>query len=106
MPAREPRLSVYVHDLIAWGRVRGGGRNMRWTHMIADTLDELHAMAAAIGMKRAWFQGPPKHRDAHYDLTPRRRAAAVHLGAIECDRRTFVSHMRRLRGLPPRPGTP
>lgn len=94
-------MSVYVDALIPWGRVRGGGSATEWCHLIADTLDELHAFAARIGMRRSWFQSAAQHRVDHYDLTPSRRAAAVRLGAIECDRRTFVNHLRRLRGQPP-----
>lgn len=49
-------------------------------HMLADTLDELHAMAARIGLKRSWFQAHPHH--PHYDLTASRRAAALEAGAV------------------------
>lgn len=48
---------------------------------VPGDLEELHAFAARIGLKRAWFQ---RHRLApHYDLTVRRREAAVRAGAIE-----------------------
>lgn len=69
---------------------------MTMCHMIADTLDELHAMADAIGCRRAWFQdaGFP-----HYDLPKFRRARAVALGAIEIDRRTLALKMREIRAL-------
>jgi uncharacterized protein DUF4031 len=50
-------------------------------HMWADSLEELHAMAARIGMRRAWFQDDP--RLPHYDLTPSRRAMALRAGAME-----------------------
>ena len=93
-------MAVYVHDMIDWGK-RIGRAGPRWTHMIADSLDELHAMAARIGLRRSWFQD--KSRDKHYDIgTDRIRDLALAAGAINCDRRTFVDHMRRLRGAPPR----
>jgi Protein of unknown function (DUF4031) len=47
-----PTMSVYVDHAFAvgdWGRWSGGG------HMQADTLDELHAFAARIGMLGEWF---------------------------------------------------
>lgn len=65
-------------------------------HMIADTIDELHAMAERIGMRRAWFQ-PASF--PHYDVSITRRRRAVQLGAIEVDRRELARIMRRLRGL-------
>lgn len=50
--------------------------------MIADTTEELHAMADRIGVRRRWFQeksGP----DEHYDIALSKRALAVKFGAVE-----------------------
>lgn len=65
-------------------------------HMLADTLDELHAMAAKIGMKREWFQ-PTSF--PHYDVSLTRRKLALQYGAIEVDRREVVRIMRRIRSI-------
>ena len=62
--------------------------------MIADTPEELHDMADAIGMKREWFQ-PLSF--PHYDLLGFRREAAVSMGAIEMDRRPFIYKLREIR---------
>lgn len=66
-------------------------------HMIADTPGELHAMADHIGVARRWFQVPPKASFWHYDIAQTKRALAVAAGAIDCDRNTFVTHLRRVR---------
>jgi len=66
-------------------------------HMLADTPDELHRMAEAIGMKRQWFQGFYKASCPHYDLTQSHRAQAVALGAIECDLPGIVAVIRRIK---------
>jgi hypothetical protein len=63
-------------------------------HMLADTDAELHAMAAAIGMRPEWFQ-PTSH--PHYDVSLSRRALAVKLGAVVVSRRELVRVMRRYR---------
>ena len=69
-------MTVYVDDPI-WPF-----RGMVMCHMVADTLDELHAMAERIGMQRAWFQEPPKASHPHYDLNEERRSLALELGAV------------------------
>ena len=63
-------------------------------HMVADTLDELHEMAAAIGMRRDWFQ---PGSTPHYDLSKSRRALAIKNGAIEADRKKMVEIIRLYR---------
>lgn len=70
-------MTVYVDKLPSsgWGRWNGGA------HMLATDLDELHAMADRIGLRRSWFQGDATH--AHYDLTASKRALAVAAGAVE-----------------------
>jgi hypothetical protein len=79
-------MAVYVDALEDWGWVMCGRRVLS-CHMFTDTLDlaELHAMAAAIGMRRTWFQD--KAAAPHYDLVASRRADAVARGAIQVDRR-------------------
>lgn len=73
-------MAVYVDDGFVegdWGRWTGGG------HMQADTLEELHAMAERLGLRRAWFQSRPgKPWHDHYDLTGTLRKQAIRLGAI------------------------
>ena len=84
-------MSVYVDPLFDHGG-SATFRLRRSCHMYADTLEELHAMAEQIGMKRAWFQN--KTKLPHYDLVPSRRVKAVRLGAIEHRRAEMVSLMR------------
>ena len=59
-----------------------------WCHMWADDIDELHAVAEAIGLKRRWFQNDT--RLPHYDLTPPRRRRAIKHGAIESSVRAWT----------------
>lgn len=84
-------MSVYVDSSIY-----GYGR-MVMCHMIADTPDELHAMADRIGVARRWFQSPPKASFPHYDIAKSKRALAVAAGAVECDRNALVAAVRRIR---------
>src|SRR5918995_1476779 len=64
-----------------------------WCHMATDgDWDELHAFAARLGLRRAWFQGD------HYDLPPHGRAAAVALGAVEVRTGELLLRMAGPRG--------
>lgn len=59
-------------------------------HMTADTLDELHDMAARLAMRREWFQQPPKASFPHYDIPAARRELAIEYGAVEVNERTCL----------------
>ncbi len=62
-------------------RTAGEQFGHRWCHLWSDDLDALHAMAAALGIRREWFQDRPGF--PHYDLPPFRRERALALGAVE-----------------------
>ena len=50
-------MTVYLDD---WRQpAHLGPVDDRWSHLIADTEEELHAFAARLGMRRAWFQDRP-----------------------------------------------
>lgn len=93
-------MPVYVDPLINWGQNDAPKcfRNKPSCHMFADTLDELHAMAALIGLKREWFQNDRSLQ--HYDLTPNKRSLAVAFGVVELERREAVEKWRGLRKQP------
>jgi hypothetical protein len=90
-----PRVTVYVDDAFAvgeWGFFSGGG------HLQADSVEELHAFAASLGLRREWFQakpGRPEHD--HYDLTRRGRERAIELGAVAEPWREATRRRRALR---------
>ena len=65
-------------------------------HMTADSLSSLHIMADRLGMKRDWFQRPPKARFPHYDIPQARRIMAIEYGAIEVNERTSLYFAARL----------
>ncbi len=78
-------MTVYVDDMrAAYGR-------MVMCHMIADTDDELHAMADAIGVARRWYQ-----RD-HYDICLSKRRLAISAGAAEITRRELAGKVMARR---------
>lgn len=83
-------MAVYVDDM----RAQFG--SMVMCHMLADTDDELHAMAARIGLSRRWWQDPAKTAGSHYDVCLSKRAAAVAAGAFEITyRQAAAMNMRR-----------
>lgn len=91
-------MAVYVDDM------RAGYGRMVMCHMIADTDEELHAMADRIGVARRWFQKPGTPR-RHYDIALTKRALAVQAGAIEITWRQ-ASCMTARRGVEGSLGSP
>lgn len=83
-------MAVYVDDMAAqYGR-------MVMFHMVADTDEELHAMADKIGVSRRWHQKPGTPH-SHYDICKAKRAQAVRYGAIEVDRAGLGAVIKRKR---------
>ena len=71
-------MTVYVDDAVSlW-------RGQRWAHLMADTLDELHAFAQRLGVPRGSFQN--KTSGAHYDIPAELREQAIARGATPISR--------------------
>jgi hypothetical protein len=65
-------------------------------HMLADTPEELLAMADRIGVQRRWFQNMAS--TPHFDIAQTKRALAVAAGAVELnERRELADLCKRIR---------
>lgn len=87
-------MTVYVDDMRApFGR-------LVMCHMIADSSEELLAMADKIGVQRKWLQYPRTAQE-HFDIALGKRALAVKAGAVEVTKRQLagMTGLRR-RNLP------
>lgn len=83
-------MATYVDDMRApYGR-------MIMCHLLADTDEELHAMAARIGVARRWHQKPGTPH-SHYDICLSKRALAVKLGAVEIGRQGVADIIKKKR---------
>ena len=90
---KEPAMAVYVDNMQAqFGR-------MKMCHMIADSTEELLAMADRIGVARKWIQGAGTARE-HFDIAMSKRALAVEAGAVEVTMKD-LARMTRARRSPP-----
>jgi hypothetical protein len=84
-------LAVYVDEPIWHWKGR------KWCHLMADDISELHRFAFRLGLQLSSYQGPPKTRAPHYDITGFERDKAIRLGAIASGRREIVTVLRRVR---------
>lgn len=102
-------MTVYVDDMLMPASVPNGSRQVRgnWSHLIADTPEELHDFAARLGLRRSWFQEPKglggravpadslKAQQWHYDVTAGKRREALRLGAVPVSRREMTLIIRQ-----------
>jgi hypothetical protein len=83
------KMAVYVdNEQIPW-------RGKLWCHLVADSLDELHAFATALGLKRSWFQGKASY--PHYDVTTSVRVRALKHGALSVGKTQMLASARNLK---------
>lgn len=96
-------MAVYVDDMHLYPMGKFG--RMKMSHMVADSDEELHAMAAKIGVAKRWWQAPPRH-DSHYDIAMSKREEAIRHGAIAITLRELSSmcYRRRILGALGSPG--
>lgn len=83
-------MSVYVDS----AKHRYG--RMLMSHMVADSDEELLAMADSITLPRRWHQKPGTYR-SHFDLCQSKRALAIHRGAIVVSQRELGRILRAKR---------
>jgi hypothetical protein len=98
-------LTVYVDDWRQRATIRQ--RDDRWSHLLADDPEELHDMAARLGIPRRGYQ---RHRRSaalnHYDLPEILRLQAIELGAVAVTWRQLARLTREWRRADVRPDSP
>ncbi|HEM7801996.1 TPA: DUF4031 domain-containing protein [Burkholderia cenocepacia] len=72
-------MTVYVDDMFQYDMGRFG--RMRMSHMIADTTEELLAMARRIGVPMRWLQHSGDAAE-HFDIAKSKREQAIAAGAV------------------------
>jgi hypothetical protein len=72
-------MTVYVDNMKRPARVRG--RFSEWSHLMADSTEELQAFGDRLGLRRTWLQLGGTALE-HYDLTEARRTVALRMGAV------------------------
>jgi hypothetical protein len=85
-------MAVYVDD----SSIRWRGRE--WSHLLADTSEELHAFATRLGLERAWFhRNPARPWKDHYDIPAAKRQVAILRGATPITGREAAEKRRARR---------
>lgn len=83
-------MAVYIDDMeAAFGR-------MVMCHMVADSREELDAMADKIGVQRKWIQKAGTYLE-HYDVCLAKRKLAIKHGAVEITWNQLGHRLLRLR---------
>lgn len=76
-------MSVYIDDMRRPARpTRYRGRGTpRWSHLMADTTEELRVFARRLGLDPSWLQHEGGILE-HYDVTDTVRTKALQMGAV------------------------
>lgn len=98
-------MTVYVDNAAIPATV--GRHTSRWSHLTADTKDELHEFAARLGLRRSYFQTCQLNRRCtpdicphwHYDVTAGKREQALRMGAERMDVKQWAEVIRARRSL-------
>jgi hypothetical protein len=85
-------VAVYIDDSrIPW-------RGREWSHLTADSTEELHAFAARLGLGRARLHRTPgRPWKDHYDLPEATRREAIRRGARPITRPQAAEMLRAKR---------
>lgn len=84
-------MTVYVDE------ARHPFGRMLMCHMMADTTEDMLAIADKIGVARKWLQRPGSVYE-HFDISKEKRAEAIASGAIEVTSRDLGMMIRKRRG--------
>lgn len=77
-------MAVYID------KARISYRGMKMSHMIADTLPELHRMATKLGVRNHFQNKPGK---PHYDVCEKNRLLAIKFGALPVERKELIEKL-------------
>lgn len=86
-------MAVYVDDAMI------PFKGMLMNHMLADTREELLAMATALETSHIWLQKAGTYKE-HFDICEKRRAKAIELGAVKITYRDAGRMIYRRRRAP------
>lgn len=87
-------MTVYVDDMYLYPMGQFG--RMKMSHMMADTTEELLAMAHLVSVSKRWIQSPGTYAE-HFDISKSKRDIAVANGAIEITMREMAAYQRKKR---------
>lgn len=79
-------MPVYVDNVFIPADVPNGRvvHSSKWCHLVADTSEELIALAVKIGLRPGYIQHPGTVHE-HFDVTEGKRWQAIRAGAIQID---------------------
>lgn len=84
---------IYI-DIPTWQK-SGAKSRKKYSHLIADSLQELHEFALKIKIKKHFFHSSAKIK--HYDVAEEMFQIAVDAGAVIIDSREIVKLGREMK---------
>lgn len=84
-------MTVFVDDFYKYNKKSFKGTT-NWSHLSADTPQELHDFAKKLNLKRIYYQ---YKSFPHYDITLPKRKLAIKYGAIPLSIKDFIKKQKQ-----------
>lgn len=65
-----------------------------WSHLVSDSIENLHNFAALLGVNKCWFENKRGKFRPHYDLNEKHFDKAITLGAELVSSKTIVEFLK------------
>ena len=66
-----------------------------YSHLISDTIPNLHEFAKSIDVKRCWFENKRGKKRPHYDIKGEAINKAIELGAIQVSSKEIIKLLKK-----------
>ena len=69
-----------------------------WSHLVADSIPNLHQFAKNMGVKKCWYENKRGKKQPHYDIKAKKVDIAIKNGAIQSTSKEILLFLKKHYG--------